>query len=537
MAHATQPGKPASTENKLTTENKTVPDETSESEGSVSLPGAAYGWYALGVLMLVYTLNFIDRQMLTILAVDIKRDLHITDADFGFLYGTAFGVFYAVFGIPLGKLADRWPRRRLLSLGLATWSTMTAASGLASNFTQIGLARIGVGVGEASAGPCGYSLLSDYFPARRRATAIAIYSAGIYIGGGVALSIGTGLAHAWDRVFAPGTQPFGLAGWQMAFLGLGVPGLLMAAWVRTLREPGRGRFEGTPIVIAITTGEAWRAFVRDVGTIAPPFTLIAAARRGPAALRTNLLFLAIAMLSASAMTALLSDPAQWFVLGLGFYAVASWSQSMRHDDPDAFTLIWRNRPLVLVIVGYGLSCSVAYASSAFGPLYAIQTFHAAPAQVALIVGGGGASGGAIGVVAGGWMGDWLSGGVYHSRRVLVVLGALVLALIPYAVAMSAHTLGVFYWAVFPQWFLLSASLGGSAGAVVNIVLPRVRGTATAAFLLGATMLGLSIGPYLAGRVSQATHSLQIGLIAVLAVLPFSLLSLALAWRHLARSER
>jgi MFS family permease len=220
MAHATQPEKPAQADT-------IQAGKTRAGKTQANAPGAAYGWYALGVLMLVYLLNFIDRQMVTILAVDIKHDLHIGDAQFGFLYGTAFGVFYAVFGIPLGKLADRWPRTRLLTLGLTTWSAMTAASGLAGNFTQLGLARIGVGVGEATAGPCGYSLLSDYFPARRRATAIAIFSAGIYLGGGVALSIGTGLAHAWDHAFAARVAPFGLAGWQAAFLGLGLPGLVM----------------------------------------------------------------------------------------------------------------------------------------------------------------------------------------------------------------------------------------------------------------------------------------------------------------------
>jgi len=514
-----------------------TPKRPETPELDASSPGAAYGWYALGVLMLVYALNFIDRQMLTILAADIKRDLHITDAQFGFLYGTAFGVFYAVFGIPLGKLADRWPRTRLLAVGLATWSTMTAASGLAGSFTQIGLARIGVGVGEATAGPCGYSLLSDYFPARRRATAIAIFSAGIYLGGGIALSIGTGLAQAWDHAFVAGTRPLGLAGWQAAFLGLGLPGLVMAFWVRTLREPARGRFEGAPIVTAMSTREAWGAFVRDIGAIAPPFTVIAAARRGWGALRTNLLFLAFAMLAATGMTALVSDPAQWFVLGTGFYAVASWSQSLRHDDPDAYERIWRNPALVLLIVGYGLTCAVAYAASAFGPLYAMETFHAPAAQVALIVGGGGAAGGALGVVAGGWLGDWLSRGLYHSRRVAVVIGALVLAMVPNAVLMGTHSLSVFYAAVFPLWFLLSAALGSSAGTVVNIVPPRLRGTATASFFLGSTMLGLSLGPYAAGRISQATHSLWTGLVAILVAVPFALIALALAWRHLARNER
>ncbi|WP_353227935.1 MFS transporter [Novosphingobium sp.] len=499
-------------------------------------PGKAYAWYALAVLVLVYALNFIDRQMLTILAPDIKHDLGISDAQFGFLYGTAFGVFYSVFGIPLGKLADRWSRKRLLAIGLATWSTMTALSGLAGNFTQIGMARIGVGVGEATAGPCGFSLLSDLFPPRRRATVIAIFTAGIYIGGGMALSLGTSLAHGWDHAFAAGARPLGLAGWQAAFLGLGLPGLVMALWVASLREPARGRFEAVTVAPDMPAAQAWRAFAHDLATIAPPFTLWAAARRGPAKLRSNVLSLLAIMLVAAGLTRVLGDPAQWFVLGTGVYAVVSWAQSMRHDDPDGFALIWKNPALVGVNVGYGLLCALAYSASAFGPLYAMQTFHAPPAQVALIVGGGGAAGGALGTIAGGWLGDWLSGGVHHARRVLVIMGAIALATIPQAVMMSTHALTVFYWGVFPLWFLLSAGLGSSAGTVVNVVPPRLRATASASFFLGATMLGLSLGPYAAGRISQSTHSLWAGLVAVTCVIPFALVSLAFAWRHLARKE-
>jgi MFS family permease len=112
-------------------------------------PASRYAWYVLGVLVLVYVLNFIDRQIITILAPDIKRDLGLNDADIGFLYGTAFAVFYALFGIPLGRLADGWSRVRLLTIGLALWSAMTAASGFARNGATLGLARMGVGVGEA----------------------------------------------------------------------------------------------------------------------------------------------------------------------------------------------------------------------------------------------------------------------------------------------------------------------------------------------------------------------------------------------------
>ena len=110
----------------------------------------AYAWYALFVLVLVYIINFIDRQILSILAEDIKRDLRLEDAQIGFLYGTAFAVFYALFGIPLGRLADSWYRGRLMAMGLALWSSMTALSGFASSFGMLAVARIGVGIGGTS---------------------------------------------------------------------------------------------------------------------------------------------------------------------------------------------------------------------------------------------------------------------------------------------------------------------------------------------------------------------------------------------------
>ena len=203
----------------------------------------AYSWYALGVLVLVYVLNFIDRQILSILANDIKADLGVDDAYLGFLYGTAFAIFYALFGIPLGKLADSWKRVRLMTIGLSLWSAMTAFSGFARDATTLTVARIGVGVGEATASPSAYSLISDWFPARLRATALAIYSSGLYIGGGVSLLIGGLIVDQWNAAYPDG-GPLGLAGWQAAFIAVGFPGLLLALWVLTLREPLRGAMDG-----------------------------------------------------------------------------------------------------------------------------------------------------------------------------------------------------------------------------------------------------------------------------------------------------
>ena len=204
---------------------------------------SGYAWYVLGILFLVYILNFVDRQVISILAEDIKRDLNLKDEDLGFLYGTAFGVFYSLFGIPLGRLADSWNRVRLMTIGLGLWSTMTVLSGLSSTGTHLAAARIGVGIGEATASPSAYSLISDWFPKKLRATALSIYSAGLYVGGGISLFIGGLIVQNWNRAY-PAGGPFGLAGWQAAFLAVGLPGVLMAIWVATMREPIRGQSEG-----------------------------------------------------------------------------------------------------------------------------------------------------------------------------------------------------------------------------------------------------------------------------------------------------
>ena len=200
-----------------------------------------YAWYALFLFVLVYIFNFIDRQIVSILAESIKPDLELDDAQIGFLYGTAFAVFYALFGIPLGRLADSWYRGRLMAIGLALWSSMTALSGFAQSFGMLATARIGVGIGEASASPAAYSMISDYFPKERRATALSIYSSGLYIGGGSACRSAASclpLEHASSR--SPPARRSASLGWQAAFLAVGLPGLLLAAWVWTLREPLRG---------------------------------------------------------------------------------------------------------------------------------------------------------------------------------------------------------------------------------------------------------------------------------------------------------
>ena len=187
--------------------------------------------YALGVLVVVYTFNFIDRQILSILLEPIKQALGLSDSALGMLTGFAFALFYATLGIPIARFADRSNRRNLIAWALAIWSAMTAVSGLAQNFWHLLLARIGVGVGEAGCSPPAHSMLADYFPTENRATALGIYSLGIPFG----ILFGF-IAGGWLNEFF---------GWRVAFFIVGVPGLLLAILVRfTLREPPRGMAEG-----------------------------------------------------------------------------------------------------------------------------------------------------------------------------------------------------------------------------------------------------------------------------------------------------
>ena len=191
-----------------------------------------YTHYVLGVLVTVYVFNFIDRQILAILAPSIKAELLLSDTQIGALSGVAFGIFYATLGIPIARLADRYSRVNVIAISLSIWSLMTALSGLAANFWQLLVARIGVGIGEAGGSPPSHSLLADYFVPSKRATALGIYALGIPIG----ILFGN-LAGGWvDEFF----------GWRYAFFVVGIPGILLAILLRvTVREPPRGHTETT----------------------------------------------------------------------------------------------------------------------------------------------------------------------------------------------------------------------------------------------------------------------------------------------------
>ena len=513
--------------------------ETDQAEKK--LPEASsYSWYVLTVLVVVYILNFIDRQIMSILAVDIKADLGLTDSDMGFLGGAAFAVFYALFGIPLGRLADNWNRVRLLSVGLALWSLMTALSGFARNQVELTLARMGVGVGEATASPTAYSLISDYFPKRQRATALAIYSSGLYIGGGVSLFIGALIVQAWNNAY-PNGGPLDLVGWQAAFLAVGIPGILVAFWVASLREPVRGVMDG---IAGKGNPHPFRAFASDLSMIVPPFTLYGAWQRGPVALVINLLTAAAIAAFAAWMIRLTGNFPQWSAVGFGYYAVFSWASTLRARDPATFHLIWGTPAFICTTLGYGLVSLAAYALSFWSAPYAEIVLELPKQELAFILGANGALSGFLGVIVGGRVADGLRTRNPAGRILVIILG-VVGPIIPIWIGYTTDNSTIFYAMNFLAGMLGATALGAAAATTQDLVLPRMRGTATAAFFLGTTLVGLSFGPYMVGQISdlagtmidgKLVGNLRVGILSLIAVAPVALVLLTFAYRFVPAAE-
>ncbi|HWT41295.1 MAG TPA: MFS transporter [Sphingopyxis sp.] len=515
-------------------------DDTRGAPVATEPKATGYSWYVLSVLVVVYILNFIDRQIISILAVDIKADLGLTDGDMGFLGGAAFAVFYALFGIPLGRLADNWSRVKLLSIGLTLWSAMTALSGFAYNQLTLTLARMGVGVGEATASPTAYSLISDYFPKRQKATALAIYSSGLYLGGGVSLFIGASIVETWNRAY-PAGGPVGLVGWQAAFLAVGIPGLLLALWVASLREPVRGAMDGAPTQGSPTP---FREFGTDLSMIVPPLTLWGAWKRGPAALAINIGFALAIAAFAWWMIGLTGNLPQWSAVALGYYAVFSWASGLRAHDPATFRLIWGTPAFICTTLGYGLVALAAYALAFWSAPYAETVLGLPKQELAFYLGANGAISGFVGVIIGGRIADALRAR-NPAGRILMIIFGVVAPVVPIWIGYTTDNAALFYVMNFLAGLFGAAALGAAAATTQDLVLPRMRGTATAAFFLGTTLVGLSFGPYMVGQISDLAGTmvdgkpvgdLRTGILSLIGVAPIALGLLIYAYRAVPRAE-
>lgn len=523
-----------------------APNEQAKSESqSDDAPevGGRYAWYVLIVLVIVYVFNFIDRGILSILAEEIKADIGVTDAQIGFLYGTAFAVFYAVFGIPLARLADVWTRKSLISIGLFFWSGMTALSGTARSLFSLGAYRIGVGVGEASASPAAFSMLGDYFSPKMRATAMAVYSSGVYIGAGLGLFIGGWVVDGWAALYPEGGSPMDLKGWHVAFFVVGIPGLIMALWVRTLKEPLRGQTEG--ITNAKKEAQPFKLFFRETAAVLPPFTIWSLwhAGAGRNGLALNLVVLAIVAAGAAGITAVMGDAPQWAALGVGLYGVVSWIQALRLRDPVTFEMIFKSRAMIFAMTGFGFIGFKTYGIGFWLPPFFIRAHELSAGEVGTFIGLGTAFGGWAGVTFGGVLSDKLRARTPLARLYMGVLAAT--TPVPFVLfILTTSNVGLGYFAIFINAGLSSCWIGSAVALANELVLPRMRATASSFYILMVTFVGLAMGPYTIGRISDAfmqngtapAIALRYGQMIGMSSLAVAIVCFAIAGRYLVREE-
>jgi predicted MFS family arabinose efflux permease len=386
-----------------------TPTETIASP-EAGLAGQRRG-YVLFILVVVYTFNFIDRQIVGILAVPIKADLGLSDTQLGLMGGLAFALFYTGLGIPVAMLADRYSRTWIMTGALAVWSAMTAACGLATNFWQLFLARLGVGVGEAGGVAPAYSLISDYFPPWQRARALSVYSFGIPIGSALGIMAGGLIATLVD--------------WRMAFFAVGIAGIVLAPIFRlTVKEPQRGRFD----------------------PVRPE-------RAAPG----------IAELAAC----LAHKPSFWMI------SVAAACSSM---------------------MGYGLFFWL--------PSFFVRSFGMTLLDASLFYGAILLLGGLAGIWSGGWLADRF--GVAKRSRYLVIPAVAFLCTIPfYVVGILSQNLVLTFFVLLVPTALGLAWLGPVISVIQHLVRPDMRATASAVFLFINNLIGIGLGTFAIGALSDA----------------------------------
>lgn len=517
---------------------------------------AWYKWFVLTILTIVYSLNLIDRQIVTILAPYLKTDLGISDAQLGLLYGTTFALFYGVFGVSLARLADGWNRVWTLAIGLSFWSLMTTVSGSAQTFPQLGLARIGVGVGEASSSPAAISLISDYFERSKRGTVLALYSVGVYVGAGASLMIGGSIVAMWSKAFADTEKaPFHLAGWQAAFITVGLPGIILAGIVLlTIKEPDRS-WTGTQPNGAMRGPLA--GALRELGTMVPPWTWLRLRAVGAARAEYvqnarwfggGILFVIVATALTNSLLSpgrrvplgsvsgvvITSNLLQWMAIGIACYAFASWFQSVRLTDHLAYRLIAGSKTFRSLIASGAFLAFAMNSVNGFVFVYAHRylglTAEAGPrlGVISMVLGGSG-------MIAGGYLCD-LARRTHRAGRLIFACITSAVFTVASIIQFMTSSVAVFYVAFsvatlfVPMWF------GPLLATTQDLVVPRLRGAAFAALTLGTVIFGLGLGPYSVGLISDATGSLRIAMIAAVSIFPAALVCLRNAMRTLAADE-
>ncbi len=496
-----------------------APDDRHAPGGPGQLGGRA-AWYALAIVGLTNAVSMVDRQVLAILVPRIKADLNVGDAEMGLLYGTVFALFYALFSLPLGRLADGWVRTRLLAGAIFLWSGMTALAGFSNGIGVLALSRLGVGVGEAAVQPAGFSLLADRFPKHMKGTFTAVMAAAIALGLGGALWIGGWTAGAWDAAYPGGIgAPLGIKGWQAAFLAAALPGPILGILLWRMQEPVRGAADGViappdphPVraawatLAAILPGTAWLNFARQkAGGGVWAVNLIGLALIVAAAIGLSLWTTALRSVNPVALAlgpiVLNGNELQWGVTAFGAYVLLCWLQSLYLADRPSFALLVTSPAMLLTMaIGAGQTL-LNYGIQAWSASYIIRTFAVDPATVGLQFGILTGGIGIVGPLLAGPLSDRLARR-FPGGRIYVTLAALALSPPLGFLVYRAETLTAFY-AIFSLYgFVLTMWMPPIYATLLDLVLPRMRGKVMSFYLLLTTIVGMGLGPYTVGLRSD-----------------------------------
>ncbi|MDH3274750.1 MAG: MFS transporter [Gammaproteobacteria bacterium] len=498
---------------------------------------------ALLAMLLLNTLILMDRQVITVLAEAIKDDLQFSDADIGFFYGTALSVFFAIFNLPLGRLADLWSRKTLLASCLAAWSAVIFLTGTARSFVSFASYRIGVGVGEGAAAPTSMSLISDYFPPRQRSSAMAVFGAGLPLGAGLGVLFGGFVLDTWNAAFHdPTLAPLGLKGWQIAYFCIAVPGPFLALAILQLKEPPRGVSDG---IVHDAHPHPFREAWWSLKSVLPivSWSNMLRLKGGSRMVRTNLVIGILTALVALALIELTGSVAQWSALGFGVWCVASWIQTLVVRDPPTFAMIIKCRALLFSNIGLAGFVFLSAGVGAWITPLLMRTHNASASEVGMMVGILIMSFGFGGAILGGLLADYLERHTPKARMYLIFGSLLITALSVLMIAFATTLTNSYIFAAF--FFLGSHAWYGIGPSIANgLVMPRMRGVSSAFYLIVISFLGWALGPYFIGHVSDVIaasgvdygESLRQGILWSLLSLMPTTAALAVAYRNFDRDS-
>jgi len=499
------------------------------------------GWYALTLVCAAQAMSLLDRQILAILAPSISADLGIGDAEIGLLYGTLFALFYALFSLPLGRLVDGWVRTRILGICLAFWSLSAGLAAFANGFALLAVSRLGVGIGEGATQPAANSIIFDEFPRERRGTAMAAMGIAVALGLGLSITLGGVVAEWWDLRYAGGGAPLGFSGWQFAFLVASLPGLPLAWLIWRMREPARGAMDG---IVSREDPHPFRASAAVLGAVTPGANWFSLWSRGAGAKQWGInlaglaLILAVCFAMASAMQGFSPRPdlivlglpvnphaLQWFVVGFGAFVILNLLQSFKLTDKPTYNVVVSPSLILLMMVG-GFQTAVNYGVMGFTPSFLIREHSLSQSATAIQFGLLAAGLGIAGPVIAGPLSDFLTKKLGARGRVWLTLASLGISPVFGIMAYSSDNLAGFY-----VWFaiysiVLTLWLPPLYSLLYDLVLPRMRGITSSTYVIVSTLLGLGMGPYFVGIVSDRNGGdLGQAIISINWIVPATLLCL------------